>query len=165
MRLKIPAMKIILLGIIMSAATTVWAQEERDTVLSRCPIFITDTVSSNNFFIEARPATLKVYRTKGDLIVMVEQKDQFFTMFFRDKRLKSGKYKISVTPSGGSELAAKYSFRSGDQVSYVNVSKGTVEASFDKEKDIWHLKVSGLIANLVERNVTYYKVRADLYIR
>ncbi|HRF19329.1 MAG TPA: hypothetical protein PK977_14235, partial [Chitinophagaceae bacterium] len=58
------------------------AQTERDTVLKRCPVFITDTVSSNNFFIEARPATLKVYRVKGKLTIAVEQRDQFFTLFF-----------------------------------------------------------------------------------
>jgi len=149
----------------MIFSLSVNAQEERDTVLRRCPLFITDTLTSNNFFIEARPATLKVYRVKGDLTVVVEQKDQFFSMFFNDKRLKSGKYKISVSPDGRNELAAKYSFRSGEQVSYVNVSKGTVEVTYDKENKLWRLKVNGLIANLVERSVTYYKVRADLSLK
>jgi len=100
MCLNIPAMRILFLVIIMSVSLPVLAQEERDTVLRRCPVFITDTVSSNNFFIEARPATLKVYRVHGNLTIMIEQKDQFFTLFFRDKRLKNTKYKISVYPNG-----------------------------------------------------------------
>ncbi|MDZ4794660.1 MAG: hypothetical protein SGI83_10305 [Bacteroidota bacterium] len=158
-------MRLITLSFVMIFSLSVNAQEERDTVLRRCPLFITDTLTSNNFFIEARPATLKVYRVKGDLTVVVEQKDQFFSMFFNDKRLKSGKYKISVSPDGRNELAAKYSFRSGEQVSYVNVSKGTVEVTYDKENKLWRLKVNGLIANLVERSVTYYKVRADLSLK
>src|SRR5690349_25149692 len=87
------------------------AQVERDTVLSRCPVYITDTVTSNNFFIEARPCTLKVYRIKGDLTVMIEQRDQFLTMFFRDRKLRAGKYKIDTNPSGNSEMAVKYSFK------------------------------------------------------
>ncbi len=157
-------MRFFFLVLITSIAAPGWAQQERDTMLSRCPVFITDTASSNNFFIEARPCTLKVYRSHGDLVIEVDQKDQLFTIFFGDKRLKNTKYKIAVNPSG-SQLAAKYSFRSGDQVSYVSVSSGTVESSFDKEKELWHLKVNGLIANMVERSVTYYKVRSDLYIR
>ena len=140
------------------------AQEERDTVLKRCPVFILDTVTNNNFFIEARPVTLKVYRVKGDLTVVVEQKEQMFTMFFGTKRLKSGRYKISTTPNKN-EILAKYSFHAGDQVSYVNVSSGTVEVSFDDEKERWMLKVNGLIANYVERSVSYYKVRGTLAIK
>lgn len=158
-------MRMHILSFVILFSIAASAQQERDTVLSRCPLFITDTVSSNNFFIEARPATLKVYRVKGDLTIAVEQKEQFFTMFFRDKKLKNTKYKISVNPDGRGELAAKYSFRSGDQVSYVNVSSGTVETSYDKEKKLWRVKVNGMIANLVERTVTYYKVKADFTIK
>lgn len=158
-------MRAFILSFVMLSALSVTAQVSRDTVLSRCPVFITDTVSSNNFFIEARPATLKVHRTYGDLTVVVEQKDQFFTLLFRDKKLKTGKYKINVNPDGRGELAAKYSFRSGDQVSYVNVSSGTIEVTYDKEKKLWKLKVNGMIANLVERTVSYYKVRADLALK
>ena len=165
MFLNFPVMRIILVIMFVGASFRVWAQEDRDTVLSRCPVFITDTATANNFFIESRPATLKVYRVRGDLTISIEQKEQFLTLFFRDKRLKNTKYKIFVNPEGGSELAAKYSFRSGDQVSYVNVSSGTVESSFDKEKKLWHLKINGMIANLVERSLTYYKVRAELNIK
>lgn len=158
-------MRTLILSLFIITSLSVSAQEERDTTLSRCPLFITDTVSSNNFFIEARPAKLKVYRVKGDLTIVIEQKEQFFTMFFRDKKLKNGKYKISLNPDGHGELSAKYSFRSGDQVSYVNVSKGTVDVLFDKEKNFWIIKVNGMIANLVERSITYYKVRANFSIK
>jgi hypothetical protein len=158
-------MRAIIVSLVLLFSVPALAQQERDTVLSRCPVYITDTVSSNNFFIEARPATLKVYRVKGDLTIVVEQKDQFFTMFFRGGKLKNNTYKISGNPDGRNEIAAKYSFRSGEQVSYVNVSSGSVQATYDKEKKVWKLKVTGLIANLVERTVTYYKVKADLTIK
>ena len=158
-------MRTIILSFVMLFSLSAFSQQERDTVLNRCPLFITDTATSNNFFLEARPATLKVYRVRGDLTIVIEQKDQLFTMFFRDKRLKASKYKISVNPDGRGELAAKYSFRSGEQVSYVNVSNGTVEVSYDKVKKLWFLKVNGMIANLVERSVTYYKVRADFSVK
>lgn len=158
-------MRTLFLFLVMAVSLAVSAQQERDTVLKRCPVYITDTVSSNNFFIEAQPATLKVDRVKGDLTIVVQQRDQFFTIFVRDKKLKNTKYKIEAGAKGKNAIEAKYSFRSGGQVSYVNVRSGTVESSFDKEKDMWHLKVNGLIANLVERTVTYYRVRADLYLR
>jgi hypothetical protein len=153
-------MRIPILFVVLVLSLTASAQQERDTVYRRCPLFITDTVSSNNFFVEALPATITVDRLKGDLKVIIKQKDQFFTLFFADKRLKNTKYKI-----GGKELAAKYSFRAGDQVSYVDVANGTAETSYDKDKKLWRIKVNGLIANLVERSVTYYRVRADFYIR
>ena len=159
------AMRTFILFLLVISSLTVSAQQERDTIYRRCPLYITDTVSSNNFFIEGLPATITVDRVKGDLKIVIKQKDQFFTMFFRDKRLKNTKYKFSVSPDGGNELIAKYSFRSGDQVSYVNVSSGTIDVTFDKEKKLWRLKVNGMIANLVERAVTYYRVRADFQIK
>lgn len=158
-------MRLLILSLVTLISSSVFAQQERDTVLSRCPLYITDTVSQNNFFIEARPATLKVYRVRGDLTIVIEQKEQFFTLFFRDKKLRASRYKISVNPDGRGELAAKYSFRSGEQVSYVNVSSGIVEVTYDKEKKQWRLKVNGLIANLVERTVTYYRVKSDFTIK
>ena len=148
-----------LLLIILLSSFFASAQDERDTVLSRCPVYITDTVSTNNFFIEARPCTLKVFRNKGDLRVVVDQRDQFFTLEFRTKRLRSTKYKI------GSDLNAIYSFRSGDQTAYVDVANGTVEVTYDKERKEWKLKVTGMIANLVDRSITYYKVRAELKLK
>ena len=159
------AMRTFILFLLVISSLTVSAQQERDTIYRRCPLYITDTVSSNNFFIEGLPATITVDRVKGDLKIVIKQKDQFFTMFFRDKRLKNTKYKLSVSPDGGNELIAKYSFRSGDQVSYVNVSSGTIDVTFDKEMKLWRLKVNGMIANLVERAVTYYRVRADFQIK
>lgn len=141
------------------------AQEERDTTLKRCPVFITDTVSSNNFFIEARPAILKVYRSKGDLTIVIEQKDQYFSMFFNEKKLSKGIYKILVNARRSNQVATKYSFRSGDQVSYVNVASGTIDVSFDEQKQMWRLKLNGLIANVVERSISYYKARADFFIK
>ena len=158
-------MRIYFLVIVILYSLGTSAQEEGDTVLKRCPVYITDTVSSNNFFLEFQPSTIKVYRGKGKLVVEIRQRDQFFTMFFRDKKLDDKKYKIRVGARDNDEVEAKYSFRSGQQVSYVDVSSGLVETSFDKEKDLWHVKVNGLLKNLVERSITYYKVKADFYIR
>jgi hypothetical protein len=158
-------MRAVIFSLVLLLSLPVFAQQERDTVLSRCPIFITDTVTTNNFFIEARSATLKVYRVKGDLTIMIEQKDQFFTLFFGTGKLKNNTYKIAINPDSRNEIVAKYSFRSGEQVSYVNVSNGTVQTTWDKEKKVWKVKVSGLISNLVERTVTYYKVKADFSIK
>jgi hypothetical protein len=146
-------------------AFSVCAQQERDTVLKRCPIAITDTMTSNNFFIEALPSTLKVYRVKGKLTIQVQQKDQFFTLFFHDKKLRNSTYTIEMGSRGRSEIEATYSFKSGDQASYINVARGKVESAFDKEKGMWHVKVNGMIANLVERSVTYYRAKADLWVK
>ncbi len=96
---------------------------------------------------------------------MVEQKDQFFTIFFNDKNLAKGTYKIMVGARKNNQVAVKYSFRSGEQVSYVNVSSGTIDVSFDEVKQLWHLKVNGMIVNIVERSLSYYKARADLYVK
>jgi hypothetical protein len=158
-------MRIDCLVILLLISLVASAQEERDTTLRRCPVFITDTVTSNNFFIEGLSCTIKVYRLKGNLTVVLQQRDQYFTIFFNIKKLKSTNYKIKVGANNHNEVASKYSFRSGDQVSYVNVASGTVETSFDKEKDHWHIKVNGMLPNMVERSVTYYKVRSDFYIK
>lgn len=154
----------LIIGLLISSLLS--AQEERDTTLPRCPIFITDTLTSNNFFLEHQPSIVKVYRTKGKLTVAIQQKEQFFTLFFHDKKLKDGsKYTIGVGSSGKIDLEAKYSFRSGGTASYVNVSRGTVDATYDKEKDLWRLKVNGTLINNVERSSTHYRVKADFYIR
>ncbi|MEQ1676289.1 MAG: hypothetical protein ABL876_06300 [Chitinophagaceae bacterium] len=158
-------MRFILLVIVMVLAVPVFSQQERDTILKRCPVAITDTVSVNNFFIEALPCTLKVYRVKGKLTIQVQQKDQFFTVFFHSKRLKNGSYDIAIGSRGGSEVESTYSFKSGDQVSYINVSSGKLEASYDKLKKLWRVKVNGMIANLVDRSVTYYRAKADLTLK
>ena len=145
--------------------TTSFAQKERDTVLKRCPVFITDTISSNNYFLEFQPATVKVTRNRGKLTILVQQKDQFFTLFFKDKKLEERKYKIVVTDPHRNDVEAKYSFRSGGSASYVSVSQGYLESTYDKEKQLWHIKVNGLLSNIAGTSVSYYRVRADFYIR
>jgi hypothetical protein len=157
-------MRTLILFIFTILSLSAFSQEERDTIYKRCPLYITDTVSANNYFIEGLPATIKVERDRGQVKIIIRQKDQYFTMYFYDRKLKNGKYKIKVNPSG-KDAAAKYSFRSGDQVSYVNVSSGTIETSFDKVTELWKVKVAGMIANMVERSVSYYKVRTEFYIR
>jgi len=154
----------LVIGIVISLAGA--AQEERDSTISRCPIFITDTATSNNFFLEHQPSTIKVYRVKGKLTIAIQQREQFFTLFFNDKKLKDGtKYKIAVGSDKKTHVEAKYSFRSGGTASYVNVSNGTVETVYDKEKKYWRIKVNGMLITLFERNITYYRVRADFYVR
>jgi len=141
------------------------AQQLGDTVLKLCPVYITDTVSSNNFFIEALPVTLKIYRVKGELTVQFQQRDQFFTLFFHMKRLKEKSYIIDAGSRKRREVEAAYSFKSGDQVSFISVSDGRLIVQFDKQKNLWHLKVTGVIKNMVERSVTYYKVKIDFYLK
>ncbi len=158
-------MRILFILLLSVFSVVVSAQETRDTILKRCPVYITDTVSSNNFFIEGLPVTLRVYRVKGDLTVQFQQRDQFFTLFFHIKRLKNKVYEIDDGSRSRKEVEAAYSFKSGDQVSYISVSKGRLEVFFDKEKDMWRLTVNGLIRNLVERSVTYYRVKTDFYIK
>ena len=158
-------MRTTLLIALTCLSLSLFSQEERDTVLKRCPVYIMDTVSSNNFFLEYQPATVKVYRAKGKLVILVQQKDQYFTLFFKDKHLNNRKYKIVTVNPDKDEVEAKYSFRSGGSASYVNVTQGTVESVFDKEKDLWQIKVNGMLANFVGRTVSHYKVKADFFIR
>ena len=158
-------MRLFFLSVVMMFSLSVAAQTERDTTLNRCPVYIIDTVSGNNYFNEARTAILKVYRIKGDLVIAIEQKDQTFTLFFKDKRLKFSKYKIQTNPDSRNEIAAKYSFRIGDQVSYLNVSSGTVDVLYDKVKEQWSLKLNGLLANYLERSVSFYKVKANFVVK
>lgn len=141
------------------------AQPEQDTALRRCPVFITDTVSANNFFIEGLPCDVRLYRVKGKLTLEMKQKDQFFTLFFHDKKLKAQPYSIAKGSSGKKEIEARYSFRSGSQVSYVDVSKGSVEVTLDEARNLWHLKVSGMMPNMVERSVTWYRVKGDFFLK
>lgn len=157
-------MRISLLAILFFISTAVQAQPEKDTTLSQCPVFITDTVTANNFFIEARPVLLKVYRVKGKLTIRVEQKDQFFTLYFHDKKLRNTTYKIQAGSTGKSEVEAAYSFRSGEQSSYISVARGSIDCYFDTEKQSWQLTISGLIINQVERAVTHYRVKGKLVV-
>lgn len=151
---------IALLGSLVSTA-----QVSRDTVLNRCPVYITDTVSVNNFFLEARPATLKVYRVRGDLTIQVEQRDQFFTLFFHEKRLRATTYDIEPGSRGRGEVEAAYSFRSGDQTALISLTDGKIESTFDKEKKMWRVRVNGVITNMSDRTLSYYRVRTDLWLK
>lgn len=141
------------------------AQLVRDTVLSRCPVYITDTVSNYNYFITARPVTLKVYRTKGDLTVVVEQRNQFFTLFFNVKKLKETKYAVSAFPRNGNEMMARYSFKEDNLVSYADMTSGQVEIVRDKEKGYWWVKVNGFITNWVGSSTSKFKVKAELPLK
>ena|SRR5690349_5191753 len=141
------------------------AQVSRDTTLGRCPVFITDTVSMNNYFIEARPATLKVYRVKGDLTVVVEQREQYFSLFFHEKSLRNTTYDIEPGSKSRGEVESTYSFKSGDQVAYINLSDGKIQSVYDKEQKVWKLRITGMITNMTDRSLTYYRVKADLVLK
>jgi hypothetical protein len=141
------------------------SQQTRDTTLNRCPVYITDTVTGNNFFIEGRPCVIKVYKSGSNLRVVVEQRDQFFTLLFNAGKLKSRKYAIKVGSSANDEVGVKYSFKSGDQVSYIDLIKGSVITKYDKPKKLWQINIDGLIADLGERGVSYYKAKAELWIK
>ncbi|MBL0271233.1 MAG: hypothetical protein KAX45_07470 [Chitinophagaceae bacterium] len=151
--------------VILLASLSASSQISRDTVLSRCPVYITDTVSVNNFFLEARPATLKVYRVKGDLTVVVEQRDQFFSLFFHEKKLRNTTFDIEPGSKGRGEVEAAYSFKSGDQTALISLSDGKIESSFDKDKKMWKLKVNGTITNMSDRTLSYYRVRTELWLK
>jgi hypothetical protein len=154
---------IIIIILFLSSATH--AQVERDTVLSRCPVYITDTVSSNNYFIAGRPATLKVYRVKGDLTIVVEQRDQFFSLFFHERKLRNTTYDITPGSKGRSEVESSYTFKSGDQVAYIALSDGTVQSTWDKEKKMWKVTVNGVLTSMSDRTLSYYKVKAEYMIK
>ncbi|HPN58316.1 MAG TPA: hypothetical protein PLU11_04045 [Chitinophagaceae bacterium] len=153
-----------LISICLLFSSAVYAQSDSDTTLAHCPVFITDTVTANNFFIEARPVLMKVYRVKGKLTIRLEQKDQFFTLYFHEKKLRNTTYKIQAGSTGKSEVEAAYSFRTGDQSSYISVAKGSIDCYFDTEKQSWQLNISGLIINQVERAVTHYRVKGKLVV-
>jgi hypothetical protein len=163
--LQLRTMRYSTLIIALLFSLTLQAQVSRDTVLSRCPVFITDTSSSNNFFIEARPATLKVYRVKGDLTVVVEQKEQYLTLLFHNKRLRTGTYPIDRGSKGNKEAEATYSFRSGDQVAYIQLDKGEIKSSYDKVTKTWKLSITGILINRVETSASYYRVKAELILK
>ena len=158
-------MRTLFLIILTTISFSVSAQKEMDTIVKRCPVYITDTSGYNNYFLEFQPATIRVDKAKGDLSIVVEQRDQFFSLFFGKTHLENRIYKIKTNAKSNKEVAAKYSFRAGDQVSYVTVTSGTVETNFNKETKLWNVKVNGILSNLVGRGVSYFKVKADFYIK
>ena len=159
-------MRIVMLAVsLIVFSFSVSAQKEMDTIVKRCPVYLTDTSGYNNYFLEYQPATIRIDKAKGDLSVVIEQRDQFFSLFFGKKHLENTVYKIKSSAKKNSEVAAKYSFKSGDQVSYVTVTSGTVETSFNKETKLWNIKVNGILSNFVGTGVSYFKVKADFYIK
>jgi hypothetical protein len=161
-------MKIIFFIAILFVSSSAFAQHEGDSVYKRCPVAIKDTVTGNNYFIEHQPATVKTSRNNGNYKIVIEQKNQFFTMFFRVRGFSTKKkitYHISTDANSNGELSAKYSFRSGESVAYLDVVSGKVETSYDKATKLWHLKVTGLIASMGDTRVTYFKATADFYIK
>jgi len=157
-------MKTFLFIIMLLLAGAVQAQKTGDTVYSRCPIAITDTSGYNNYFTSHQPATIKVEKLKGSVVITIQQREQFYTMFFRTKKFSDRKYKIRVGAGDKDELDAKYSFRSQGRASYVNTTSGTVDVKFNKQTQRWELRVNGMLSNLIERSVAYYKVKADFSI-
>lgn len=159
-------MKIIFFFSVLLVSTSVFAQHEGDTLYKRCPVGIIDTATGNNYFIEHQPATIKTYRNNGNYTIVIEQKNQFFTMFFHTRKLSyKGRYDITGGDAGRSDVTAKYSFRSGESVAFIDVSSGKVETNYDKATKLWRIKVNGLIANMGDTKVTYFKAKADFYIR
>lgn len=141
------------------------AQKTSDSLYHKCPVAVVDTVTGNNYFIERQSAQVKVYRLSGDLRIVVEQRNQFFTIMFHLRKLKNkAKYTISSDAAARDEVTAKYSFKSGEDVAYIDVSSGQVETTYDKATKLWRVKLTGLIANLGESRVSYFKAKADIFI-
>ncbi len=158
-------MKIIFLISILLFSSSAFSQREGDTTYKRCPVAIKDTATGNNYFIEHQPASIKTYRNNGNYTIVIEQKGQFLTMFFRTRKLSlKGKYSISNDANNKNELSAKYSFRSGESVAFIDVSSGRVETTYDKVTKLWRIKLTGLIANMGGSGVSYFKATADFYI-
>jgi hypothetical protein len=142
-----------------------YAQETGDTLYAKCPIMISDTSGYNTYFTAQQSAVVKLEKIKGNIVITVQQKEQFLTMFFRVKKLSPRQYTIVVGADDKEELDAKYSFRSGGRASFINVSSGTVDVSYDAITRLWHLKINGLLKNIVERSVSLYKVKGEIALR
>ncbi len=161
-------MKIFFLVALLLVSSSAFTQHERDSVYKRCPIAIKDTATGNNYFIEHQPATVKTYRNRGNYTIVIEQKNQFFTMFFRDSKFSTRRkttYSIKTDANSNDELTAKYSFRSGESVAFIDVISGKVEVTYDKTAKLWHINVNGLIADLGETKVSYFKATGEFDIR
>lgn len=156
--------RLILLSLLFSSLAS-YAQREGDSLYSTCPVAVLDTVTGNNYFISHQPATVKAYKAHGDFVVVVEQKNQFLTMYFHSRFKHKKKYQISLDDAGRKEMSAKYSFRSGESVAFIDVSSGVAETTYDKTTKLWHVVLTGLIANMGDTRVTYFKAKADFYIK
>lgn len=158
-------MKIFLLLFAVLLSSQAFSQREGDSTYSRCPVALTDTTTGNNYFIEHLPAKVRTYRNHGNFTIVIEQKNQFLTIFFNTRKLSTrGKYSIAVGETGRSDVTAKYSFRSGESVAYLDVNSGKVETSYDKTTKLWRVKLTGLVANMGDTKVTYFKIKADLFL-
>jgi hypothetical protein len=152
----------VLLFVVSFSAT---AQKDSDSLYRECPVAILDTATGNDYFIAHQSATVKAYKSGGDIRVVIEQKNQFFSIFFNTRKLKSrGKYSISIGALARDEARAKYSFRSGESIAVIDVGSGVVETMYDKTTKLWRIKLTGLIANMGETRVSYFKAKADFYI-
>ena len=156
-------MKRLIVFSLLLISVSSYAQREGDSLYARCPVAVLDTASGNNYFIMHQPATVKAYRAHGDFVIVVEQKNQFFTMYFHSRNMRSKK-KYSIEIDGG-DLSVKYSFRSGESVAFIDVSSGTAITTYDKTTKLWHVVVDGLIASMGDTRVSYFKAKADLYIK
>jgi hypothetical protein len=159
-------MKIIFFVTFLLISFSAISQREGDTIYNRCPVAIKDPATGNNYFIEHQPATVKAYRNNGNFTLVIEQKGQFFTIFFHTKKLSTkGRYIITVGEGGRSDVRAKYSFRSGESVAFIDVGSGKLETSYDKITKLWHITVNGMISNMGGSGVSNFNATADLYIR
>jgi hypothetical protein len=158
-------MKQFILFFILFVSISAKAQEEGDTLYSRCPIAVTDTSGYNNYFTSHQNAVVKVERINKNLVITIQQRDQFFTLFFKQKKLTERKYNIVQGADDKDELDAKYSFRSGGRASYINATSGTVDVSFNEDTGLWGLKINGLLKNLIERTIAVYKVKGEISIK
>ncbi|MBI5857433.1 MAG: hypothetical protein HZB42_07260 [Sphingobacteriales bacterium] len=159
-------MRFLIILVTILASLPAISQKDGDSTYSRCPVSLTDTTTGNNYFIEHLPAKVKTYRNHGNFTVVIEQKSQFLTIFFNSRKLSSkGKYSISVGESGRGDVTAKYSFKSGESVAYLDVSSGKVETSYDKASKLYHVTLVGLVANMGDTKVTYFKIKSDLFLR
>ena len=142
------------------------AQHEGDTTYARCPVSVIDTLTGNDYFIKAQKATVKSYKDRGDFTISFEQKSQFLTIMFNQKKLSSkGKYIIGTDESGKHDVKMKYSFKSGDDVAYIDVVSGVVNTTYDKSTKLYHIVFAGFIANMGDTKVNYFKAKGDFYIK
>ena len=84
-------MKIFTLLFSFIISLNVTAQQDGDTLYSRCPVAVTDTSGYNNYFTSHQSAIVKVERIRNKLVITIQQKEQFFTMFFKQKKINRKK--------------------------------------------------------------------------
>jgi hypothetical protein len=159
-------MKTLLCLIMLVFTLPAWSQHTGDSVYQRCPVSIYDTLTGNNYFIIAQKATVHTYHDRGNFTISIEQKGQFLTLMFNEKKLSTkGKYDIGVDVGGKHNVSVKYSFRSGTEVAYLDVSSGTITSAYDKTTKLWRVVFNGLLANMGDTRVSYFKVKGEVYFK